>query len=393
MNVVFRADASLPIGTGHVMRCLTLAEALRERQVAVSFVCREHEGHLCDLLEERGFAVSRLPIHREETQSKDRPVHAAWLGALRQEDVEQTHAAIEAKSERPDWLVVDHYALDSRWETALRPYAKRLMVIDDLANREHNCDALVDPTYGGTAERYKELAPTGAHYLCGSQYALLRPQFRLQRQSPGRKIPPAADSLVHVFFGGTDVGSYAVRFSQLLLSHIHGVRIRAVVGGSCAQYNRLKLLAAEYPSRFSWQANVQDMAESMASCDFALGAPGGATWERACIGLPAVYLAVSNNQSAILEHLYRNGLCVYLGMADEISDQAFVEGARKFFADGAKLKMMRTQGMETVDGMGVMRVASFMEGKKDYDSCFEGRGSAFDPLRRRARCENRRVAE
>ena len=381
-NIVIRTDASVAIGYGHVIRCLTLAEALRERRIAVSFVCREHKGHLCDLAEERGFAVSRLPAPKEEAQSEETFSHTAWLGAPWQEDAEGTQVAMEISGAKPDWLVVDHYALDSRWETALRPYAKRLVVIDDLANRGHDCDALVDPTYGETAERYKGLVPTQAHYLCGSQYALLRPQFRLQRQSPGRIIPPVEDSRVHMFFGGTDVGDYTIRFSRLLLSYVGGMRICAVLGRSCTQHNRLKLLATEYPGRFSWQTNVEDMAASMAGCDFALGAPGGATWERACVGLPAVYLAVSSNQAAILERLHLNGLCVYLGMANDINDQAFVEGTRKFFSDRAKLEMIRTQGMEAVDGMGVMRVASFIEGKKDYDSCFESRGSEVDSLRR-----------
>ena len=94
MNVVFRTDASLAIGIGHVMRCLTLASALRERDVAVSFVCREHDGHLCGLIEERGFIVCRLPVSKTGTQAEDAPAHAAWLGTSWQDDAEQTRAAI-----------------------------------------------------------------------------------------------------------------------------------------------------------------------------------------------------------------------------------------------------------------------------------------------------------
>ena len=393
MNVVFRADASITIGHGHVVRCLSLAEALREHGAAVSFVCRELGGHLFDLIGTQGFTVNRLPALKTGTRAKDISAHAAELGATWQEDAKQTIAAIAVSGETPDWLVVDHYNLDARWETALRPHAKRLMVIDDLANRKHNCDALVDPTYGETAERYKGLSPLQAHYLCGSQYALLRPQFRIQRQSPRRMIPRVEDSQVHVFFGGTDSGTYTVRFSRLLLEHVEGVRICAVLGRSCTQYDQLRLLAAEYPGRFSLEKDVHDMAESMASCNFALGAPGGATWERACIGLPTVYLAVSNNQAAILERLYVNHLCVYLGMADGISDHVFIDGVRNFFSDKSKWGVMRTQGMQAVDGMGVLRVAAFLEGKKDYDSCFRSSGFALDSLWRRARRANRQVAE
>lgn len=362
MNVVFRTDASLTIGHGHVMRCLTLAETLREHGTAVSFICREHEGNLCDQIEERGFAVSRLPAPKPGTHANDNSAHTAGLGVTLQMDAQQTSFAINALGKTPDWLVVDHYNIDARWESVLCPHTKRLMIIDDLANREHDCDALVDPTYGETAERYKRLSPSRTNYLCGSQYALLRPQFRHQRQSTERTIPRAENSRMHVFFGGTDSGSHTVRFSRLLLKHFEGVQICAVLGRSCAQHDQLRLLTTEYVSRFSWETNVQDMAASMASCDFAVGAPGGATWERACIGLPAVYMAVSNNQAAILDRLHSNKLCAYLGIADDISDQAFVDGVRSFFSDKSRLEAMRTQGMQAVDGKGVVRVATFLEG-------------------------------
>jgi len=393
MDVVFRTDASLTIGQGHVMRCLALVEALREHGAAVSFVCRELGGHLFDLIEAQGVTVNRLPAPKAGTQANDISAYAVGLEATWQEDARQTSAAIAASGKTPDWLVVDHYDLDARWETALRPYAKRLMIIDDLANRKHDCDALVDPTYGETAERYRGLLPSRAYCLSGSQYALLRPQFRHQRQSPGRSVPRAEDSRVHVFFGGTDSGNHTIRFSRLLLEHVGGVQICAVLGRSCVQYDQLRSLATEYDGRFSWKTDVQDMAASMAGCDFALGAPGGATWERACIGLPAVYVAVSSSQAAILERLRSNELCAYLGMANDISDQAFVDGVQGFFADRSSLEVMRAHGMQAVDGNGVVRVAAFLEGKGDYDSCVGGSGPALDSLWRRARCANRHLAE
>jgi|CXWL01.1.fsa_nt_gi UDP-2,4-diacetamido-2,4,6-trideoxy-beta-L-altropyranose hydrolase len=380
MNVTFRTDASLTIGHGHVMRCLALAETLCEHGARVSFVCREDDGHLCDRIEQRGFIVCRLSVSKPGTQVGDIPTFWTELEYPWEEDVDLTSAALDTLGEKPDWLVVDHYGLDTRWETALRPYAQRVMVIDDLANRTHNCDALLDPTYRETAERYRGLLPSRACYLCGSQYALLRPQFRRQRQPFERTFPRVEDSRVHVFFGGTDLGSYAVRFSRLLLDHVKGVTTCAVLSRSCTQYDQLRLLAGECPGRFSWKVDVQDMAASMANCDFALGAPGGATWERACIGLPTVYLAVSSSQAAILERLSLNGLCVYLGMADEVSDHAFVDGMKSFFADRSKLEAMRTQGMRAVDGNGVVRIATFLEGKGGYDSYFGSSGSPADPL-------------
>ena len=142
--MIVRTDASTTIGHGHVMRCLTLASALRERGANVSFVCRNHDGHLCDLIEERGFVVSRLPAPKAGLQAEDAPTHEAWLGSSEQEDAEQTRAVIEASGATPDWLVVDHYAIGWHWESAVRTSVGQIMVIDDLADRLHDRDVLLD---------------------------------------------------------------------------------------------------------------------------------------------------------------------------------------------------------------------------------------------------------
>jgi UDP-2,4-diacetamido-2,4,6-trideoxy-beta-L-altropyranose hydrolase len=120
-TVVIRTDASSTIGSGQVMRCLTLAAALRTREMTVRFVSREHEGHLCDLIEERGFTVARLPRPKSGTTVENTPSHASWLGETWKNDAEQTRVAIEQLGHKADWLVVDHYGLDERWEQALRP--------------------------------------------------------------------------------------------------------------------------------------------------------------------------------------------------------------------------------------------------------------------------------
>src|SRR5690242_11062278 len=123
LTIVFRTDASSRIGYGHVMRCLTLAETLRQQGATARFVCREHEGHLCDLIEARGFLVSRLPkpALTGNDVSGDQAGHAEWLGVTWQHDADETLASLIALQIRPDWLIVDHYALDEQWERVLRP--------------------------------------------------------------------------------------------------------------------------------------------------------------------------------------------------------------------------------------------------------------------------------
>jgi len=196
MRLVFRTDASLTIGSGHVMRCLTLAEALRTRGAQCFFVCREHPGNLLELIRKRGFEACALHLNTScaaaATVDAERPTaHAAWLGAHWRTDAAQTLAACGGSD--VDWLIVDHYALDARWEAELRPACRKLMVIDDLADRNHDCDLLLDQNLVAESDaRYQQRVPPGCTLLLGPRYALLqplyrelRPQARL-RPGPGR---------------------------------------------------------------------------------------------------------------------------------------------------------------------------------------------------------------
>src|ERR1700730_3224255 len=201
MTVAFRADASLSLGTGHVMRCLTLATALRERKAAVSFVCRLHDGHLCELIEARGFPVHRLTVSTEASTMGAFLSHAAWLGSSWRDDAQQTRAAIEVRGGEVDLLAVDHYSLDERWESVLRGSARRVFVMDDLADRAHDCDVLLDQNLHDSPEsRYAGLVKDTARVFVGPRYALLRPEFddftvRARNQGVRRLL---------VYFGGAD---------------------------------------------------------------------------------------------------------------------------------------------------------------------------------------------
>ena len=170
MKVVFRTDASLQMGTGHVMRCLTLADSLTDQGAECQFICREHPGNLISYLRDKGYGVLALPVTTNNENLDCDLAHASWLGSRQDEDAEQCVPLLEQI--HPDWLIVDHYALDHHWESALRPYYKKLMVIDDLADRQHDSDLLLDQTFGRAATDYRSLVPKACQLRCGSQYAL-----------------------------------------------------------------------------------------------------------------------------------------------------------------------------------------------------------------------------
>jgi UDP-2,4-diacetamido-2,4,6-trideoxy-beta-L-altropyranose hydrolase len=184
MRVAIRTDASSDIGTGHVMRCLALAEELKDKTAEVLFICREMPGHLADYIKEKGFLVSLLQ------SSENREIlitdigalpHANWLGTTWEQDTQETYQILNKKPFW-DWLIVDHYALDVRWDKSQRSFVNNIMVIDDLADRQHDCDILLDQNlYEGMELRYQELVPGTCKQLIGPKYALLRREFRKTR--------------------------------------------------------------------------------------------------------------------------------------------------------------------------------------------------------------------
>ena len=202
MKVVFRVDASIQMGTGHVMRCLTLAQVLKENGADTGFICRKHEGNLIDKIHSSGFNVHELEVI-EELEVDNKLAHSHWLGATQQQDADDCIGIL--KKEKIDWLIVDHYAIDEDWQCKLKPYYEKLMVIDDLADRKHRCDTLLDQTFGRQQEDYSALTPKGCKLLLGSQYALLKPEFAKWRAySLERRRKPEFKQLL-INMGGADI--------------------------------------------------------------------------------------------------------------------------------------------------------------------------------------------
>jgi len=361
-NLLIRADASVEIGTGHVMRCLTLAKALRLRGADSRFVCRAHQGNLVERIRQDGFEVHVLPVAPPSITGDGEDTalaHSAWLGASWQSDAKQTIETLDGW--HPDWVIVDHYALDSRWEAKIRPFCKKIMVIDDLADRSHVTNVLIDPTFGETEERYWNLVSKDCEIRCGSQFALLRPQFRERRSLLENRCLRTPPKTMHVFFGGSDPVNYTAKFCRILLTEFEELAIHAAAGQGYAFEPDLTKLASDFSGMFAWEIGVYDMAAHMGACDIALGAPGGATWERACLGLPALYFAVSQNQVPILKHLEKVGICLYGGEAKSVEKSELLFAVERFLSNPSRLAQVKEVGMRAVDGLGATRIADLLE--------------------------------
>lgn len=362
LRVAFRTDASIEIGTGHVMRCLTLADALRENGADCIFLCRAQEGHLLDFITAQGFRALTLRGHTSGIQSAantvEGPRHANWLGASWSEDAQDClqHLADLPGEEVIDWLVVDHYALDARWENTLRSACKRLMVMDDLADRPHDCDLLLDPSQGRTLEDYRGLLTTQAATMFGPHYALLRPEFaQLRAESLARRAGSALDKLL-VTMGGVDKDNATESILEALdRSKLRpGVKITVIMGEKAPWLNQVRVRAQKMRLETEVRVAVRDMARLMADSDLAIGAGGTTTWERCCLGLPSVILALAENQREITAMMAKAGAAVAV---TDISQFDVIFSEFLAFDDLAgRLHRMSWTASQVTDGTGVALV-------------------------------------
>ncbi|MBC9251082.1 UDP-2,4-diacetamido-2,4,6-trideoxy-beta-L-altropyranose hydrolase [Pseudomonas alcaligenes] len=354
MKVAFRTDASLQIGSGHLMRCLTLADALARLGHECLFICREHPGHLLAQIAQRGFQAHALPAAKAAVEGEalaGQPAHAAWLGCAWRTDVRQTAAVLEVF--RPDWLIVDHYALDRHWEAEVRPLCGQLMVIDDLADRAHLCDLLLDQNLGRTREDYAGLLPAQCRTLIGPAHALLRPDFaQLREYSLQRRRQPVLRRLL-ITMGGVDqpnaTGQVLAALKQVRLPA--DCLISVVMGLQAPWLEQVRAVALQMPWPTEVLVNVDDMAQRMAEADLAIGAAGSTSWERCCLGLPTFMLVLAQNQQEAALALERAGAVSKLSLEDDLGSVL----PRLFAALGERLEGLASltqQAAAITDGGG-----------------------------------------
>jgi UDP-2,4-diacetamido-2,4,6-trideoxy-beta-L-altropyranose hydrolase len=357
-TIVFRVDASLQIGTGHVMRCLTLAQALKAAGARCRFVCRAHQGHLIEHVSSLGFHASTLAAPSSSfTVAPDAPTHSAWLGCEASIDAQETIASIA--STRPAWMVVDHYALDAAWEAEVRRHVARVMVIDDLVDRPHLCDLLLDQTVGRREGDYSTLVPASSRLLTGSSYALLRPEFAALRPYSLRRRVSSGLNEVLIAMGGVDSADATGR----TLIALRGCdlppacRLTVALGWTNQWQTSVRESAALMPWATQVLVGISDMAQRMADSDLTIGAASGMSWERCCLGLPSVLVVLADNQREAAKRLEDRGAAVVVGL-DASFDAHLRSTMQQLLSDSDRLGGMSNAAQELVDGMGCQRVVS-----------------------------------
>lgn len=363
--ILFRCDASLSIGSGHVMRCRTLARELQRRGAAVCFLCRRQPGDLISLLEQE-FAVLGLPEQPlaacEGLEGRD--LYGAWLGCGQEQDAAHCLEALnEAGITSASWLVADHYGLDAIWEAQLLTglgsgdAPPNLLVIDDLADRTHQADLLLDQNLFGAAteQRYLGLVPPHCRQLLGPHYALLGPEYAQMQPL----VPPRTElRRLLVFFGGVDPANLTGRALEALMDpELAELAVDVVLGRQSPHRQVVAELVARRPHT-TLHGPLPSLAGLIARADLAIGAGGATTWERSCLGLPSLVVTIAANQLLSAESLDRAGHLQLLGEGATVT----VEQIRCALLTRIAEPLAGELAKVFIDGWGASRLAMAMLG-------------------------------
>lgn len=338
--VAFRTDASTLIGTGHVVRCLTLANELRKHGVISHFVCRAHVGHWAETIKAEGHQVTLLPVDQKVVSRRGNVSrYASWLGADWSEDAKYTIYAVNEFS--PTWIVVDHYAIDARWERIAKSATQaRIMVIDGLANREHDCDLLLDQTFSpGGERRWDGLVPQSCMRFAGPRFALLRPEFVAMRRSLRQR--DGSVRRIFIAFGGVDQPNATLTALEAL-SELKwtGIAVDVVIGNANPHRTALQAKCRQLEN-VSLHIQPDNIAELMANADLAISGGGMMLLEQCYLCLPSIVVSIAENQIGPAQSLHALGAVNYIGNFGVTTRDFIKQAVLPLLNEESRLKKMQ----------------------------------------------------
>ena len=317
-KILFRVDASQDIGTGHLMRCLAIANEAKRRDWECIFVLRDPEDRIVKYINSSDHRVKELISAEGEKKTYNTNAHGDWLPVSQTQDAIETLEVICQLD--PDWVIVDHYALDATWLSIVEKPNAKILVIDDLGDRELICDVLLDQNIGASAKKYHGKLLSNCQLLLGPTFALLRSEFKdwRERSLEGRLNRNVENILITM--GGVDTGNYTLRtlIEVAKSKYAKTCVFTVVIGSSYPHTDALYEFVEETKLRISVLSNVKNMAEIMSKSDLCIGAGGSTSWERCCLGLPTISFAIADNQIGVLAELEKEK-CTIISDLEKIS--------------------------------------------------------------------------
>jgi len=346
VRVYIRCDSSYDIGSGHVMRCLTLACTLRGLGAHVNFICLDLPGSLCGYIETKGFSVYRL---KWSDSFGLRETVGVLVNNSEDAQIKDSKKSLEIikRNGGADLVVVDQYSLCAEWEKRMRLEAPKIMVIDDLADRPHDCDLLLDQNYyKNMSSRYEGLVPDHCTRLLGPGYSLLRTEFYEAREI--LKIRGGVVRRVLIFFGGSDPGNETVKALKAVgLANRPDIAVDVVVGANNPNKDQVKEICNSIENT-SFYCQVENMAELMSSADLSIGAGGVSMIERCFLGLPSIVVIIAQNQYQTAVDIAETGAVLLAGRNFDLGIERLFDIYQSIIDNSNGLKEMEKKALNLV---------------------------------------------
>ncbi len=327
--ILVRVDSGYKIGIGHVMRCLNLCKFLNKYD-NINFICRNHDGNIISKILE-SFHTIILPLKINTTLD-----HNTWLGTIWENDCNDIIKLINDNIWNVNLLIIDHYSIDYKWEIKIRPYINKILVIDDISNREHNCDYLLDQNLY-FENPYVNLVPKDCKIFLGLQYVILNENFKKIKSINNKLITHTLinDKLINdelkirinISFWGSDIHNITEKIIDNIIKNKNKIKnfndiiFDIIVGASNKNYDNIK---NKQLINFNIYYSVDNMAELLNKTDLCIGATGSSIYERLYLKIPTIAITVADNQINIAKNLDKIDIIKYIGHYNNINYDSLI---------------------------------------------------------------------
>ena len=361
MRIVFRLDASVRIGNGHLARCLTLADEFKALGGEILFICRPESDKDYEILFATDYEVKLL--QKKTNTEINKESYASWLSVDWEQDVNEVIQIIDGID--ADLLIVDHYGIDARWHNKVRDYCKKIFIIDDLADRYLDCDFLLNSSFVNEDKDYKKFISRKDYVsFLGSNYALIKPKFNnLRLQAKKKREYTSSIQEILIFMGSMDPDNY----SSLAIHAINqvdwkqSVRVNCILDSNSPSLEKVSNDIESLELDVSIHSNIGDMEKLIYNADLAIGSGGNSMWERCVLGLPSLLTSIAPNQQRNIKGITESGAACFWGSTKDL-----LTSLDSYNKDISPLISMQEKAFSLCDGLGSKRITESI--MKDFIS-------------------------
>ncbi|MFB5195260.1 UDP-2,4-diacetamido-2,4,6-trideoxy-beta-L-altropyranose hydrolase [Neobacillus sp. KR4-4] len=335
-NLFFRVDASKEIGTGHLIRCLTIAHKAKIHGFNIVFICKNDKDNLKQMVVNEGFQFFEIP---KELNFKIDPTvnYSEWLKSSFEHDVSKSINIIQQFIGQK-YLIIDHYGIDFKWETIIYEFVDKLIVIDDLADRKHKCDILIDQNFFMDLNvRYKDKLIGETKTFLGPNFAIFRDEFYVNRILVNVRTKVQK---ILIFFGGSDPTNATLRTLNLINEiNLENIAVEVVVGSTNKDKDEIQTICNN-TRNFNFHCQINYFSKLISECDLCIGAGGINLWERIFMLLPTITISVAENQDSVLQEVQKTGCIYHLGHHKNLSQNEIEKQLLRLIHNPSEIQKM-----------------------------------------------------